>query len=423
MEPLTVAVLSRLTPARFDRAFFDDRIEAVDYDVATDIVALVVETYTAKRAYTIAERFRARGKLVVMGGYHATLLPEEVRQHCDILVRGNAESVWAQLLADVEDGCWQREYAGAPRMDYGLPDRSIYAAQQRHYLPVSLVETGRGCRHCCEFCSIYAYYKQCYYHRSVEEILAEIKSCRHRLFFFVDDSIFSDRAFAKALFAQVAKLDILWTTQVTLDVARDEELLRLMKQSGCEMILIGFESIDPQNLAQMNKAWNAKLGERDALVERIHRNGIGIYASFVFGFDYDEPRSFDAHLAFCRRHDFFITAFNHLLAFPGTPLYARFEREGRLYCADWWQSEGYAFGTISFHPRRLSREELRALCRRSKEAFFAFPSILRRWLTLLKRTRRPRIHLAFWIVNVLLHFEVDKRLGIPVGENLDEAVK
>lgn len=423
MEPVAIAVLSRLTPPDWAREFFDDRIEPVDYETDADVVAITLETYTARRAYAIADAFRRRGKIVVMGGYHVTTLPEDARPHADILIRGNGEGVWAGMLAAIAAGAYQPEYTGEARMDYGQPDRSIYAAKVKKYLPVSLVEIGRGCHHNCEFCSIHSYYRQHYVHRSIEDIIADIKSCHHRVFFFVDDSIFSDKAFARQLFAEVAKLNIIWTTQVTLDIARDEELLRLMKESGCELILIGFESIDRENLRQMKKDWSLHLGERDELVQRIHKAGISIYASFVFGFDHDDEQSFADCLEFSQKHQFFITAYNHLLAFPGTGTYRRFEEEGRLNHARWWLQEGYTFGTISYAPKLLSPEALSAHCKDYKKRFFTFRSIFQRANTLRGRTRRAYIHFAFWVANVLLHFEVDKRYGIPVGGNLDEARK
>lgn len=423
MEPLTIAVLNRLTPVTFQRVFYDDRLEAVDFDTDAEIIALTVETYTAKRAYEIARRFKAKGKTIIMGGYHATLLPEDVRPHADIVVTGNAEGIWGQVLSDLVRGTSRAEYHGELRLDYGLPDRTIYQDKLKQYLPVSLVEIGRGCHHHCEFCSIHAYYQGCYAHRQIEDILTEIRQCPHKLFFFVDDSIFSDKVFARALFTELAKLRIIWVTQVTLDIARDEELLHLMKKSGCEMILIGFESIDAQNLAQMHKEWSIKLGERDELVERIHRCGISIYASFVFGFDQDNEQSFSANLAFCQKHRFFVTAFNHLLAFPNTPTYERFQKDGRLLHAAWWLQEGYTFGTVSFQPKKLSTEQLMQMCKKSKMDFFAFPSIFKRGITLLRRTRRPSIILVFWLMNLLFHFEVDQRFGIPLGGNLDEARK
>ena len=423
MEPLTIAVLKRLTPAEYETMFFDDRVESINYDADCDVVAVTLETYTAKRGYEIAWRFRERGKLIVCGGYHATLCPDDAAPHADIVLIGNAEGIWADVLGDIRRGEYKPRYQGEASLDYGLPDRSIYADKMKKYQPISLVEIGRGCRRRCKFCSISAYYKGCYKHRRIEDIVTEIKLCRHKLFFFVDDSIFSDREFAKELFFEIAKLKITWTTQITLDIARDEELLNLMRRSGCLLVLIGFESISAGNLEQMNKAWSERLGERDEIVERIHRAGINIYASFVFGFDEDCERTFADVLAFSMRHRFFVTAFNHLLAFPNTETYGRFEAEERLLSPRWWLEEDYRYGTISFNPALITPEELAAFCGKYKHKFYTFRSILRRLPALWSRTRNLKLHAAYWFINTLFHFEVDKRLGIPLGKNLDEVRK
>ena len=423
MEPLTIAVLNSLLPADCEREFYDDRIEGINYDTETDVVLLTVETYTAKRAYYISEQFRKRGRKVVMGGYHVTLMPEEALEHCDAIMVNNCGDNLKKLLSDLENGALQERYVGKPCIDYKIADRSIYKKQEKKYLPVSLVETGRGCYHNCEFCSIAKYYDSHYIHRDVQDIIAEMKACKHKLFFLVDDSIFSSKEFARELFKEIKKLKVTWTTQVTLDIAKDEETLRLMKESGCEMVLIGFESINSGNLKQMNKEWTARLGERDELIEKIHKVGISIYASFVFGFDEDTEESFIKTLEFSRKHEFFVIAFNHLLTFPNTPTYKEFQEQGRLICDKWWLQEGYTFGTISFIPKQVTAEELRALCRKYKKKFFKFGSIFSRGFTCFKRTGKPLINFAYWYINILFHFEVDKRIGIPVGENLEEARK
>lgn len=423
MEPLTIAVLNTMIPNTYDREFFDDRIEAINYDTDTDLVLITTETYTAKRAYFIASEFRRRGKTVILGGYHTTLLPEEAGIYADAVMVGNADRMIAQVLADFENGTLQKRYDGGACISYKMPDRTIYADKMKKYLPVSLIETGRGCYHNCEFCSIAGYYHSHYIHREVEDIIAEIRTCKHKVFFFVDDSIFSNKAFARELFTELKKLKIIWTTQITLEIARDEEMLTLMKESGCAMVLIGFESVDEGNLRQMNKEWEQKLGERDELIERIHRAGIGIYASFVFGFDSDNEETFKQTLAFCEKHQFFVAAFNHLLIFPNTGTYETFKADGRLISEHWWLQDGYTFGTVTFTPKQLSPEELRTFCKQYKKEFFRFGAIIRRGRTMFRRSHRFMINFAFWFTNLLLHFEVDKRSGIPIGANLEETKK
>jgi len=407
----------------YNKEGYDDRIENINYETETDLVFITVETYTAKRAYFIANEFRKRGKKVILGGYHVTLMPEEAMEYADAIMVGNADKIIDDVLTDFKNNDLKKRYDGVSCIKYTMPDRSIYANKMKKYLPVSLVETGRGCRHNCEFCSIAKYYDSHYIHREVNDIIEEIKTCKHKLFFLVDDSIFSDKAFARDLFTELKKLDIVWTTQITLDIVKDEELLQLMKDSGCEMVLIGFESINEGNLKQMNKEWTRKLGERDELIEKIHKVGISIYASFVFGFDYDNEESFKKTLEFCNKHQFFVTAYNHLLAFPNTKTYDDFKENNRLIADKWWLQEGYTFGTISFTPKQLSPEQLKEYCKVYKKKFFSFKSIFNRGMTVCRRTKSSTMRFYYWIINLLFHFEVDKRSGIPVGENLEEKKK
>ena len=173
----------------------------------------------------------------------------------------------------------------------------------------------------------------------------------------------------------------------------------------------------------MNKGWTERLGERDALIQKIHDVGIGIYASFVFGFDSDNEDTFKATLAFCEKHQFFVVAFNHLLIFPNTKTYEAFKADGRLISERWWLENGYTFGTITFNPKQLTPESLRSFCKQYKKEFFRFGSIFKRGITMVKRTHRFMINLAYWFINILFHFEVDKRAGIPIGENLEEKKK
>ncbi|MBR1459454.1 MAG: radical SAM protein, partial [Oscillospiraceae bacterium] len=283
MEPLTIAQLKALTPPEIETELFDDRLELIDYGTQTDLVCITVETYTAKRSYKIAEKFRARGIPVVMGGYHASLCPEESELYCDSVIVGNAEMVWAQMLSDVQTGALKRRYIGNTAEYDVQPDKSIFAGKP--YLPVSLVETGRGCIHNCDFCSITRFYCSRYYCRSHELILDDLRKSRHRYTFLVDDNLVADRKNAMRLFEEMKPLGKKWAGQGTLSMAKDEKLLKAMKDSGCEVILIGFESLNKENLQQMNKSFNYALGERDELVRRVHDAGLGIYATFVFGYD------------------------------------------------------------------------------------------------------------------------------------------
>ena len=415
MEPLAIGVLSALTPEGHDRVFYDDRLEAIPYDEPTDLAAINVETYTARRAYQVAAEYRRRGVPVVMGGFHATLVPDEVADHADAVVVGEAEELWPRLLDDVAAGRLQRRYESDRRPALGgvMPDRAIYA--DKPYVDLTLVETARGCRYTCEFCSISSFYRHSYSARPVADVIADVRGLGRRNVFFVDDNICVDRVRTRELLEALVPLRIRWIGQVSLDVARDDELLALMRASGCIGVLIGFESLDPASLARMGKGVNRDGVDYDSALDRLRRHGLAVYATFVFGYDADTATSFERTLRFALRHRFFFMAFNHLVPFPGTPLYERLGAAGRLRYEAWWLSPEYRFGDVAFHPTHFSPERLSAACYAFRRRFYALPSVLKRGLDLKANCRNFAMAAVFFYQNLASGRDVRRRQGLPLG--------
>src|SRR5262245_15895433 len=362
MEPLAPATIAGLTPKGVDIRFYDDRTESIRYDEPTDLVAMSVETYTAKRSYQIASEFRRRGVPVVMGGFHPTLVPEEAAQYAESIVVGEAEGQWPQVLDDFRNGKLRSEYRQPRRPSLAnlRVDRSIF--EGKRYLPVGLVEAGRGCHFRCEFCAIQSYFANTQTRRPIEAIVDEIRRIKKPLIFFVDDNITSNMDDAKEFFRALTPLKVRWVSQASINAAHDEEFLRLIKASGCQGLLIGFETLNPENLHRMRKSFNLMHGGYEQALANLRRHGIRLYVTFILGYDEDNGDTMNETLAFAMEHNFYIVAFNHLTPFPGTPLYERLESEGRLLYDRWWLDPDYRYGMLPFEPRGMSPDEVQERC-------------------------------------------------------------
>jgi radical SAM superfamily enzyme YgiQ (UPF0313 family) len=426
MEPLAPAVLAALTPPDVQVAFYDDRMEPIPYDEPTDLVAMSVETYTAKRAYQIAAAFHQRGVPVVMGGFHPTLVPDETALFADAVIIGAAEPVWTHLIEDARAGRLQPVYHAPETEGHTLPpirvDRRVFAGKR--YLPIGLVEAGRGCQFACEFCAIHAFYGPHRRWRDPAEVVAELRQIRDhkRLIFFVDDNITGQRDYAKALFRALAPLHIRWVSQASITVAHDEEMLALMRASGCIGVLIGFESLSSENLVQMGKSFNQMRGGYEVALANLRRYGIRLYVTFVVGYDHDTPDTFRETVDFALRHRFFITAFNHLTPFPGTPLYHRLEAEGRLLYDRWWLHPEYRYGMVPFQPRRMSAEQVEQGCIQMRTEFYRLASIVQRGLDWRVNCDRPAMLANFALINWMIRREVMQRVSYPLGDESAEGL-
>jgi radical SAM superfamily enzyme YgiQ (UPF0313 family) len=418
MEPLAFAILAGLTPPDVKVAFSDERLEpTIPYDDHTDLVALTVQTFTARRAYQIAAQFRKRGIPVVMGGHHPTFMPEEALQYADAVVIGDAEGVWEQVVRDARLGRLQRIYRqqGQPPLQGLKYDRSIF--QGKRYTPLVPVQYGRGCRFACDFCSLHAFYGTSVRQRPVREVVAEIEALDRKYVLLVDDNIFVNVAKTEELLRALIQLRIRWGCQVSIDVARNTRLMDLMEKSGCIAAFIGFESLDERNLSQMKKKWNLKQGDYAAAVQQFRDRGIMIYASFVFGYDYDTVDSFDAAVEFALRSKFLLAQFVPLNPMPGPKLYERLRAEGRLIFDRWWLDPDYRYGQASFHPRGMTANELTQGCSRARREFYRYASTFRRACDPKANCRSLR-HLGIFLAfNLIAKREIARRHGFRFGAN------
>jgi radical SAM superfamily enzyme YgiQ (UPF0313 family) len=423
MEPLQLGVLAGMTPPDVEVVLYDDRMEAIPYDEPTDLVAITVETFTARRAYEISAEFRRRGVPVVMGGMHATLLPDEVACHADAVFLGDAETLWQQVLADAQAGQLQPRY----RALSGIPQPGILTRrdlfQGKGYLPLTLLQFSRGCCFACDFCAVSVFFDRTQYRRRIAEVVQEIEAQDRRVLFFVDDNLLANHAAAKELFRALIPLRVRWVSQGSIDMTRDPELMDLMMRSGCLGYVIGFESVDGRSLRAMKKSANLAGGFHDYAPQlRILREyGVQVWGSFTLGHDFDTPESIERTMEFALENKFAFAAFNILMPYPNTPLYRRLHAEGRLlYDGVWWRHPTYRFNATPFVPRLMSADELTAAGWRARQQFNSPGSIVRRAFDFKTNMRTPYRLGLYLAYNPLFRKEVHKKHGMHFGQGADE---
>lgn len=417
MEPLPAAAIAGLTPKDVDIRFYDDRMEKIPYDEPTDAVAISLETYTAKRVYQIASEYRKRNIPVIVGGFHASLVPDEAERFAESVIVGEAEAIWPTVIDDLRHGTLKKRYQGfeRPLLEQISPDRTIFRGKR--YLPIGLVETGRGCRFPCEFCAIQAFFDRTHRTRPVDHILAELQSLKksRKVFFFVDDNFAGNIKAAKPLMEAMAPLNVRWITQMSINAAHDEEFLELLSRSGCKGVLIGFESLDRETLRSMKKNFNAMRGGYEVALRNLRRYNIRVYGTFVFGYENDTPETFDNTVEFAIEQRLYIAAFNHLTPFPGTALYSRLQKENRLRFDAWWLDDAYRYNDVPFVPQSLGHEDITRLCVESRRKFYSWGSIFRRGF---EKTNRSDAFMFrnFFPINHMHRADVSNRNGYPLGD-------
>ena len=417
MEPLQLGLLAALTPSPVEVALYDDRVEPIPFDEPTDLVAITVETFTARRAYEIGAAFRRRGVPVVMGGFHPTLLPSEAADHADAIVVGDAESVWSRVVADAESGRLAPVYRGTDgRPQAGvLPRRELFAG--KGYLPISLIQFGRGCTQGCRFCAVSAASGRRHRVRPVADIVREIESQERRTIFFVDDNIVADLPAARELMRALIPLQVRWFSQATVDMVHDRDLMDLMARSGCLGHVIGFESVSPDALAEMGKTVNLRGfdGYRRE-VEILREYGLQTWVAFTLGHDHDTPETLQRTLDFALESKFTFAAFNLLTPYPGTALYARLQAERRhLFGGRWWLHPDYRFNHATFEPRGMSARRLTEACFELRRQWSRPRSILKRFFEPRTNLRSPRRMALYWVYNSLFRREVFRKQDMRLG--------
>ncbi len=377
----------------------DEREENLDLD-GFDLVMFTAMTPTAPATYRVADRLRQRGTAVVIGGIHPSTLPREATPHADSVVVGEAETSFYRILKDWDAGDLQPRYrTGRAESLAGLALPDWQASTVADYCSWVLpIHTSRGCRNACHFCSTTRFQGARRRHRPIHEIVEEIRQLQaqgvlteQKQVFFTDNNIVSDTdhrtgvrdtAYARALFEALIPLGIHWTGQGEIGVGEDEELVALMAESGGSQLLIGFESIDQDSFRGLGKRSNTveKYGQ---CIDTLHRYGITNIGCFIMGLDTDTPATFDATARFIKKY-VDTPQVSVLTPYPGTALYTRMEREGRILSRDWSK---YDITHVVFEPRCMPAEELEARYAAMQHELFSYPEMLKRSIRqVLRRT-------------------------------------
>ena len=408
---INLPLLAALTPPGHTITIVDELFAPDDPNQEVDLVGITVITDLVPRAYQIADAYRRKGVKVVMGGIHPTILPDEALQHADAVVVGEAENLWPQVVADAASGQLQRLYRADKKPDLaGLPTPRRDLFPHRGSIHIG-VEASRGCPYDCEFCCSALTSGQQYRVRPVHEVIAEIESVDASRFFFVDDALGLNREAGKKLFTDMIPLKRHWMGQGTVSLAEDAELLKLMRRSGCQGLLLGFESVQKDTQHGLKKIKNLKIDFYEAM-RRFHGEGISILAAFVFGFDYENKDVFEQTYEFIVKARLDCVQLRILQPLPGTRLYTRLLSEGRLFEPDWWL-RGYPPDTLLYQPKSMTAEELLSGYARLTRQTYSFDSMLKRFFGMSPWERTLRGCLAYAIINLSYRFRYLKGLSKP----------
>ncbi len=382
LPPLALATVAAATPEYAKVSIVDESIEPIDYNCDADLVGITALTRFAPHAYEIADRFREKGIKVVMGGMHPSALPEEAIKHCDSVVVGEAEGAWTQLVRDLEKGRMKKFYRTRGFVDLSAihtPRRDLY--KKERYLFTHFIQTTRGCPFNCGFCSVTKFFGRTYRTRPVESVLSEIRNMKTKFVGFSDDNIFGNRIYARKLFSALKYEGVVWLSQASLNIADDQQLLRLAARSGCRGLFIGLESVDYESLTQMNKGFLKPQKFKEA-IKRLHDYGISVLGAFVLGNDNEDPSIFKRTLDFAKKIKIDLAQFAILTPYPGTAIYNRLTKEKRIFNFDWTK---YDAGNAVYKPLKMTADKLKEEVDKLWRDFYRFDAVIVRVLRLGRR--------------------------------------
>jgi radical SAM superfamily enzyme YgiQ (UPF0313 family) len=352
---LALPLIAGLTPERHEVRIIEEELEPVDFDAPCDLVGISCMTSNAPRGYMIARQFRNRGKKVVMGGIHPSILPDEALRFADSVVVGEAEGVWEEVLQDAEFGSLKPRYhRPTPPLDRYFP-KMIHTLKKRPFGIIPLMTT-RGCPFDCEFCCVNNVFGHTVRHVPIAHVVRDITESGRKLFMFLDDNIIGTPKYACELFEAIKPLGISWVGQASISFVKNERMLKLAAGSGCIGLFFGLESVSRTQLEKMRKSIK-DIEKIEEAIQKVKDHGIGFHASMIFGFDDDTLRIFEDTLNFLNKNKIYSVSLNTLTPYPGTRLFDRMKQQGRLLTEDW---QYYDHKTVVFTPMHMTPSQLQA---------------------------------------------------------------
>ena len=375
---LALPLLAALTPDDWETELIYEVIEDVPFDTDADLIGVSTMGHGVIRSIDIAKEYRRRGKTVILGGYMASIMPEEAVKYCDSLIIGDAELVWQQMLSDFENGNLKKTYEKPLEGNwYSTPSPRFDLLEGKNLGDFLPVQAGRGCPNSCSFCSVSCLYSGRYVKRPLSEVIRDIeqiKSLGYKKILLLDDNIFSDRKYLDSLLDTLIKLDISWMSQCEITIGKDDELLEKLQKSGCTTLSFGLESISRESLISMDKGW-AVPAEYDFLIQNIRNHGIDVSTEMVVGGEGDTLESIRMTKDFIERNKISVPRFYILTPFPGTRFFDQIKEEGRLVNNDIYSYDGTS---AVYRPKNMTPDELTQAYWELYSELFTIKSIIKR---------------------------------------------
>jgi radical SAM superfamily enzyme YgiQ (UPF0313 family) len=354
MPQLALNLLEGLTPPHHQVKLIEEEIDHVDFDAECDLVGISFMTSNAPRAYYLADEFRKRGRKVVMGGVHPSILPDEALSHADSVVIGEAEGVWEQVLEDFQRGKPQQKYYKPfPSLEKYVHVKHRKGTRKRLFGAVPVMTT-RGCPYNCDFCCVHDVFGRKIRHVPIPNVVQDIQDSGGKTFLFLDDNIIGNPKYAKELFNAIKPLNIRWGGQASISFVKETEMMRLAAESGCKGLFFGLESVSKSQLQAMRKS-PKEIEHVEEAIRKVKDFGIHFHASMIFGFDNDTTDVFPETLDFLNKNRVSSASLNVLTPYPGTKIYNKLRSEGRLITNNW---RYYDHNTVVFKPKRMSPLDL-----------------------------------------------------------------